>query len=212
MQRFRMSLAALCLLFVGPISTTASASCERVPTFIEKAQRPCANVLVVVVERTGFEHPQADALYGVTGRVTRVLRGDYADREVTIWGGGGPRFAGSPPTARSHPVGSAWAVVLRRMEDGFPPARYRFGDECEGEVAVPLGPEDPSGSALRNQMDRATSDSIQRWHGECLSGKGESCYDFACAQELGLGVRRDLTSARALYRRAFELEDSRIAK
>jgi hypothetical protein len=144
--------------------------------------------------------------------VTRVLRGDYADREVTIWGGGGPRFAGSPPTATSFPVGSTWAVVLRRIETGYEPARYRFGDECEGEVAVPLGPEDPSGSALRKQMDRATSDSIQRWQGECLSGKSDSCYDFACAQERGLGVRRDLSSARALYRRAVELENGRIAK
>jgi len=138
---------------------------------------------------------------GVTVRVTRVLRGDYTDRLVTIWGGGG--FAGPPP---GFAVGSAWAVFLYPMGPGFPePVRYGFGSECSGAVVIPLSPDDASGNFVREQIDRATSDGAPRMRKDCLSGSSDSCYALACAQEQGLGVRRDLSSALALYRRAYEI-------
>jgi hypothetical protein len=205
MPRSRRSLAACCLILGASSSRTTSASCEREGTFLDKAEWPCTTVLAVVVERTGFEYsPGSDGFYGATVRVTRVLRGDYPDRLLTIWGGGG--MAGPPPTAKSLPVGSTWAVVLRPIETGNPGVRYSFGgQECEGGVAIPLGPDDPSGRSLHEQLDRATSDSVPRWRSECLSGTSDSCYALACAQEQGLGVRRDLSSALALYRRAYEI-------
>jgi hypothetical protein len=202
------SAVLVCLLLEGPASTTVSACCEYVPTFLENAQWPCATLLVVVVERTGIEYSPGRRPLGATVRVTRVLRGSYPDRRLTIWGGGG--VFGPEPTAKSFPVGSTWAILLHRIEEGTPELRYSFGSECVGPVALRLGPDDPSGRHLREQLDRATGDGIPRWRSECLSGTSDSCYALACAQEQGLGVRRDLDSARTLYRRAFELEDGRI--
>jgi hypothetical protein len=210
MPRFRTSLAAAFLLLGASSSRTANACCEYSPTFLEKAQWPCATVLAVVVERTAVElSPGAGSDFrGVTVRVSRVLRGSHPDRRLTIWGGGG--FVGPP---RGFAVGSTWSVFLYPMDPGFPQAvRYGFGSECTGEVAIPLSPDDTSGNSIREQLDRATSDSVPRWRSECLSGTSDSCYALACAEEQGLGVRRDLSSARALYRRAFELEDGRIAE
>jgi hypothetical protein len=170
-------------------------------------------VLAVVVERSGIELIQGNNPYGFYGaevRVTQVLRGAFTERRLTIWGGGG--FAGPLPTPEIFPVGSSWAIVLRPMDPGIlPSVGYRSGgDECEGELVRPLGPDDPSAHSLRKQLDRGTSNSIPRWRSECLSGTSDSCYALACAQEQGLGIRRDLSSARALYRRAFELRDGRI--
>ena len=89
---------------------------------------------------------------------------------------------------------------------GFPHGvRYGFGSECSGEVAIPLSPDDASGAFIREHLDRATSDSVPRLRSECLSGTSDSCYALACAEEQGLGVRPDLSSARALYRRAYEI-------
>ena len=195
--------AALALLLGGAAPRTVSASCEHSPSFLEKAQSPCATVLVVVVEQL----PPGSDFHPATVRVTRILRGGYPDRSLAIWGGGG--FVGPP---RGFVVGSTWAVLPYPIEGSRPQDvwRYGFGSECSGEVAMPLGPADPSCSSLRKQLDRITSASLPRFRSECISGDADSCYAAACADEQGLGVRRDLTSARALYRRAYELEESLV--
>ena len=205
-MRGGLSLAAVCVLLGGSASAMASARCERAATFLELTQFPCATVLVAVVERTGIElSPRLD-LRGASMRVTRVLRGAYPDpyRPLKLWGGSG---SGPAPTAETFPVGSTWAVVLYPLEGGEleDPFRYRLGGECAGEVAIRFGPEDESGGSLRKQMDRATAESLPRMRSECASGEDRSCYAVACAQEQGLGVRRDLESARAFYRRAYRL-------
>jgi len=195
--------AALALLLSGATPITASACCESSPPFLEKAQWPCATVLVVVVEQT----PPDSDFRPTTVRVTHVLRGAYPDRSLAIWGGGG--FIGPP---RGFTVGSTWAVLPHPIEGAGPQDvwRHGFGSECTGEIAMPLGPDDPSGSALRKQLDGITAASLPRFRSECLSGDAESCYAAACADEQGLGVRRNLTSARALYRRAYELQESLV--
>jgi hypothetical protein len=206
MPRFRRSLAAFGLLLGAASSRTASACCEASPSFLENAHWPCATVLAVVVERIGVEISPGlgSGFAGVTVRVNRVLRGRHPDRRVTIWGGGG--FHGPPP---GFAVGSTWAVLLYPMAGGSPGfpqgVRYGFGTECSGEIAIPLSPDDTSGQYVREALDRATSDSVPRLRSNCLSGTGASCYALACAQEQGLGVRRDLSSALALYRRAYEI-------
>ena len=209
-------LAGLSVLLGGFTSRTASARCEtRYATFLELTQFPCATVLIAVVEpaqsetlseRTGIKTLPVRYLHSATVRVTRVLRGAYPDMErpLTLWGGDDQGPAPGPDT---FPVGSTWAVVLYPIEDADPddPMRYRLGGECVAEVATRLGPDEASGKPLRQQMDRATRESLPRLKSECAAGEDRSCYAVACAQEQGLGVRRDLDSARVFYRRAYTL-------
>ena len=193
-------LATVGLLLSGAAPRTASASCEYSPGFLEKAQWPCSTVLAVVVE----ERPTGSDFSPTTVRVTRVLRGAYPDRSMEIWGGGG--FSGAP---RGFTVGSTWVVLPYWIEGAKPREfwHYGFGAECTGQIAMPLSPDDPSGSSLRTHLDHVTAMSLPRFRIECLSGDSDSCFAAACAEEQGLGVRRDLDSARAHYRRAYELED-----